>query len=416
MIVEDSTVEVQENLNATDVNMGQEGWFADRAKDLLEWLGINYNHAGIADQLVILCIAIIISGLVWAIGYYFLAKSFKRIIKRTKVKYLPKIFNDTVLARIVRILPTITMLAFSMAFDKNGIVYALYIKIFQIILVISILRLILALLKAILNTATEIEKFKGHPTNGIYQLIAILLYVIGSIIIISILIDKSPAYLLTGLGASAAVLSLVFKDTFVGFVAGFQLSANKMLKVGDWIVVPSQNADGIVKEVSLNTVKVQNWDNTITTMPPTVLMSGSFYNWRGMQESGGRRICRSINIDMNTITFCDEEMIKKFKQMPLLEKYFETHTDISTITNITLFRAYVDAYLRSNSNLNKELTLMVRQLQPTEFGLPLQIYCFSSIKVWTEYENIQSDIFDHVIAMVPTFGLKVYQVIASQPK
>lgn len=415
MITEEASKAVQENLNATDVNMGQEGWFADRAKDLLEWLGINYNHAGIADQLVILCIAIVISGLVWGAGLL-VAKNFKRVLKHTKTKYLPKIFNDIVLNRIVRILPTITMLAFSMAFDKTGIVYAIYIKLFQIVLVISILRLVLAFLRAMLEVAKDVDRFKGQPMHGIYQLIAIFLYVIGAIIIISILIDKSPAYLLTGLGASAAILSLVFKDTFVGFVAGFQLAANKMLKVGDWIVVPSQNADGIVLEVSLNTVKVQNWDNTITTMPPTVLMSGSFYNWRGMQESGGRRICRSINIDMNSICFCTPETIEKYKQMPLLKEFFEKNEDTSTITNIALLRAYIEAYIRANENVNKAMTLMVRQLQPTEFGLPLQIYCFSIIKKWEAYEDIQASIFDHVIAVVPTFGLKIYQVIASQPK
>ncbi|MBP5366044.1 MAG: mechanosensitive ion channel [Bacteroidales bacterium] len=407
---------IQEDLDATDVNMGQEGWAADKAKELLDWLGINYNDAGIADQLVILCVALLISAIVWAIGKYIIAGSVKRVLKHAKSQNLPLIFNDKVLNRIVRILPTVSMLAFSLAFDKEGIVYRIYIKFFQLVLVFSITQLVLAVLRAIFNVISNIEKFKGQPMNGVYQLIAIFIYVICVIVMVSILIDKSPAYLLTGLGASAAILSLVFKDTFVGFVAGFQLAANKMLKVGDWIVVPSQNANGIVQEVSLNTVKVQNWDNTITTMPPTVLMSGSFYNWRGMQESDGRRICRSISIDMNTITFCTPELIEKCRQMPLLKKFFERHTDVENLTNLTLFRAYAEAFLRSNKKINQSMTLMVRQLQPTEFGLPIELYCFSSIKTWVEYEAIQSEIFDHVIAVVPQFGLRIYQVIASQPK
>ena len=251
-----------------------------------------------------------------------------------------------------------------------------------------------------------------------------LIYII---IIISILINQSPMVLLTGLGASAAILMLVFKDSIMGFVSGIQLSANNMLKVGDWITMPKYGADGTVIEVTLNTVKVRNFDNTITTIPPYLLISDSFQNWQGMQESGGRRVKRSINIDMTSVRFCTPEMLEKYRKIQLLanyvdetekvvEEYNKEHDIDNSVlvngrrqTNLGVFRAYLTNYLRSLPTVNQDMTCMVRQLQPTETGIPLELYFFSANKVWVAYEGIQADVFDHVLAIIPEFGLRVFQ-------
>lgn len=227
-----------------------------------------------------------------------------------------------------------------------------------------------------------------------------------AIIIISILIDKNPGYILTALGASAAVLMLVFKDMIMGLVAGVQLSANDMLRPGDWISMPKYGADGSVLEVTLTTVKVRNWDMTITTIPPYALVSDSFQNWRGMQESGGRRVKRSIYIDMRSISFVPQEQQEEFKEKGWLDN-IEREDHI--VVNLHVFRNYLEDYLRHHPRVNKDLTIMVRQLQPTVQGLPLELYFFYAGTEWLPYEHLQSEIFEHVFAMLPNFGLRVFQ-------
>jgi len=290
-----------------------------------------------------------------------------------------------------------------------------------------LLRFISAFLSAVYHVYSEREQFRDRPLKGLLQTAQVILFFIGGIVVISVLIDKSPMVLLTGLGASAAILMLVFKDSIMGFVSGIQLSANNMLKVGDWIAMPKYGADGTVIEVTLNTVKVRNWDNTITTIPPYLLVSDSFQNWRGMQESGGRRVKRSINIDMNSVRFCTPEMLAKYKKIQLLTDYVEQteqvvkeyneehHIDNSILvngrrqTNLGVFRAYLTNYLKSLPDVNKNLTCMVRYLQPTEQGIPVELYFFSAVKEWVPYEGIQADVFDHLLAIVPEFGLRVFQ-------
>ena len=248
------------------------------------------------------------------------------------------------------------------------------------------------------------------------------------ILIVSILLDKSPAFLLTGLGASAAVIMLIFRDSILGFVSGIQLSANDMLQVGDWIAMPKYGADGRVEEVSLTTVKIRNWDNTIVTLPPYLLVSDSFQNWRGMQQSGGRRVMRSVNIDMTSVRFCTPEMLARYREIDLLRDYIDSTQQrveeynaahgiapgswkINGLhqTNLGVFRAYLERYLRAEVPVNRGMTLMVRQLQPTETGLPMQLYFFTDTVEWVTYERIQSDVFDHVLAVIPEFGLRVFQ-------
>lgn len=265
-----------------------------------------------------------------------------------------------------------------------------------------------ALLLALLDIYNTKDKLRSRPMKGLVQVFQVLLFFVGGIIIVSVLINKSPTTLFAGLGASAAVLMLVFKDSILGFVAGVQLSANDMLRIGDWIQLSDGSANGIVQEITLNTVKIQNWDNTISTVPPYTLVNTTFKNWRGMQESGGRRVDKTIKLDMNTLRFCDNEMIARIRrEIPLMNDIGPS--DSTMPTNAQLYRLYIERYLRSHPIVNTRLDLIVAQREPTQFGVPVEVYFFLSDKVWKEYEQIQSDIFDHLLVMVQEFDLKLYQ-------
>ena len=246
----------------------------------------------------------------------------------------------------------------------------------------------------------------SRPMKGLIQIFQVILFFIGGIIIVSVLINKSPTTLFAGLGASAAILMLVFKDTILGFVAGVQLSANDMLRIGDWIQLSDGSANGIVLEITLNTVKIQNWDNTISTIPPYTLVNTTFKNWRGMQESGGRRVDKTIKLDMDTLQFCTDEMMNSIRQRIPLMKEVEYEEGM---TNAQLYRIYIERYLMQHPIVNQNLDLIIAQREPTQFGVPVEVYFFLSDKVWREFEHIQSDIFDHLLVMAKEFGLKLYQ-------
>ncbi|MFQ5329414.1 MAG: mechanosensitive ion channel family protein [Thermodesulfobacteriota bacterium] len=282
-------------------------------------------------------------------------------------------------------------------------------------------------LNALLDIYRTFEASKEIPIKSFIQILKIAIYFCALIFIVSIILGKSPVYLISGLGALTAVLLLIFKDSILGFVAGIQLITNKMIAHGDWVEIPKYGADGDVLEITLTTVKVQNFDKTITTVPTYALISDSFKNWRGMAESEGRRIKRSINIDISTIKLCTEEMVERFARVEAIKSYIErktkeveeynrTHSiDDSVLvngrrlTNVGTFRAYLESYLRGHPMINKSMTLLIRQLAPTEHGLPIEIYVFSSDQDWVNYEAIQADIFDHILAVVPEFDLKVFQ-------
>ncbi|MBH2730126.1 mechanosensitive ion channel [Serratia marcescens] len=265
------------------------------------------------------------------------------------------------------------------------------------------------------------------PLRGIFQGLKLVAAILIGIMIVSLLMGKSPLLLLSGLGAMTAVLMLVFKDPILGLVAGIQLSANDMLKIGDWLEMPKYGADGAVTDIGLTTVKVRNWDNTVTTIPTYALISDSFKNWRSMSESGGRRIKRSLNIDTGSVHFLSEEEQRRLQRNPLLHSYLNVKTqelsqhnqeiavDLASplngrrLTNLGTLRAYLEAYLRAHPRIHQNMTLMVRQLAPTPEGLPLEIYAFTNTTVWAEYEGIQADIFDHILAVIDEFGLRVHQ-------
>ena len=265
-----------------------------------------------------------------------------------------------------------------------------------------------SVLLALMDIYGRSEKSRNHPLKALFQGLQVALWFVGGIIVLAILIGKSPKVLLTGLGASAAVLMLIFKDSILGFVAGVQLSQNNMLRIGDWIQMPDGSANGTVEEITLNTVKVRNWDNTITMMPPYTLVSSPFKNWRGMAESGGRRVDKRIWLDITSVEVCTDEFIGNLRaSVPLMKDYIIKGTDA---TNSQLYRAYIQLYLRSHPIVAQNLDLIIAQREQTEFGLPIEVYFFLTDKVWDQFETIQSDIFDHLISMAPAFHLRLYQL------
>lgn len=266
-----------------------------------------------------------------------------------------------------------------------------------------------SLLTAFLEIYSKSEKNRNHPLKALVQGMQVVLFFVGGIVIVGVLIDKSPTALLTGLGASAAVLMLIFKDSILGFVAGVQLTQNNMVRLGDWIQMPDGSANGTVEEITLNTVKVRNWDNTITMIPPYTLVSSPFKNWRGMMESGGRRVDKMIRLDMDSLEIMTPDMTADLKKsVPLMRDY--TPSDGEHPTNSQLYRIYIEKYLRSHPVVAQNLDLIIAQREPSEFGLPIEVYFFLTDKVWNEYEKIQSDIFDHLLSMASEFGLKLYQL------
>lgn len=353
----------------------------------------------------------------------------KRIVARTKATWDDILFEDRVLRRLCHIVPPVLIyFLLPLAFPPESGMVAFVLKLLLIYVIAVVLRFVNAFLKALHDVADQKEELQGKPLKGLMQTGQVIAFFVCIILIISILIDKSPARLLAGLGASAAILMLVFKDSIMGLVSGIQLTANDMLHVGDWISMSKYGVNGRVTEVTLNTVKVRNWDNTIVTVPPYLLISDSFQNWRPMQDSGGRRVMRSVNIDMNSVRFCTPEMLDRFRKIRLLKDYIDeterliaesneqagVENDPEPVnglhqTNLGVFRAYLERYLRSLAGINQEMMLMVRQLQPTEKGLPVELYFFSKVTEWTVYEKVQADVFDHVLAVIPEFGLRVFQ-------
>lgn len=395
---------------------------------LIAW-GMNPQTAGWADQFIAFALVLVLAFAADFICRKVLLRAIARLVQKTKATWDDILFDRRVMVYLSHMVaPVVIYLLLPVAFAQTDSVTLNFIRrLCFIYIIFSFLFFINAFLKAAYTVYSAKESMRDRPLKGLLQTLQVSLWLIGIIVIVAELLGKSPYSLLAGLGASAAVLMLVFKDSIMGFVSGVQLSANDMLKVGDWITMPKYGADGTVIEVTLNTVKVRNWDNTITTIPPYLLVSDSFQNWRGMRESGGRRVKRSINIDMTSVRFCTPEMLEKYRKIQLLKDYIdrteavvEAYNEENGIdnevlvngrrqTNLGVFRAYLTAYLKSLPVVNKELNCMVRHLQPTDHGLPVELYFFSTIKDWIPYEGVQADVFDHVLAIIPEFGLRVFQ-------
>ena len=377
-------------------------------KILIGWGG-GPKIANTFDEAIIAVLMICI-----AVGLDYLCQSIFVGGMKKYTKHSPHVWNTLLMKRrvfhnLIHTIPGILIYALlPMAFVRGKELLLISQKICAIYIIMSLLLALNGVLLMILDVYTEKATAKNRPMKGFIQVLQVLLFFVGGIIMIAILVNKSPASLFAGLGASAAILMLVFKDTILGFVAGIQLSANDMVRLGDWITLPSGNANGVVQEITLNTVKIQNFDNTISTVPPYSLVSNPFQNWRGMVESGGRRVMKNITLDLTTLKFCTPEMLDNFrKEIPLLADYQPEEGVIPT--NSQVYRVYIERYLCSLPVVNQDLDLIISQKEATEYGVPIQVYFFSRNKIWKEYERIQSDIFDHLLAMVPKFELKVYQ-------
>ena len=377
-------------------------------KILIGW-GIDPKIANTFDEAIIAILMICI-----AVGLDYLCQAILVGGMRKYTKHSPHVWNTLLMKRrvfhnLIHTIPGILVyILLPIAFVRGKELLLSSQKICAVYIILSLLLAINGVLLMILDVYSEKAKAKNHPMKGFIQVLQVLLFFVGGIIMIAILVNKSPASLFAGLGASAAVLMLVFKDSILGFVAGIQLSANDMVRLGDWVTIPSSNANGIVQEITLNTVKIQNFDNTISTIPPYSLVNNSFQNWRGMVESGGRRVMKNITLDLTTLKFCTPEMLDTFrKEIPLLADYQPEEGVIPT--NSQVYRVYIERYLCSLPVVNQDLDLIISQKEATEYGVPIQVYFFSRNKIWKEYERIQSDIFDHLFAMVPKFDLKVYQ-------
>ncbi|HNS18493.1 MAG TPA: mechanosensitive ion channel [Bacteroidales bacterium] len=396
-----------------------------------EWLlgkGLTEYNANLLKEVIEVLVILLFATIAFFIIKKILIVIFHRITKKTPTKWDDILFRKKFFNRLSYLIPAYIVLQLIplalTEYSRLSLVLIRGVEIYMLVVTSLIFN-------SFLNSADRIyqdyEMAKSRPIKGYLQVAKMVIYIIIGILIFSILIGKSPIALLAGMGAISAVLMLIFKDPILGFVGGIQLAANDMLHKGDWITMSKYGADGTVQDISLTTVKIQNFDKTIVTVPTYSLVSDSFQNWRGMEDSGVRRIKRSVYIDIQSIKFCTPEMLGRFRKFQNVAHYVdETEREIQEYnrqfgvdpsallngrrqTNIGVFRAYLLGYLRNNDQIDTEMTMMVRQLQPTDTGLPIEIYAFSRIQEWVPYENIQSDIFDHVLAAVPLFDLQVFQ-------
>jgi len=357
-----------------------------------------------------------------------LVGSARAFAKRSSVTWDDALIEHNVFGRLVQVIPA--QIVFVGLPFVAGLPDNVELLIRNVVVGYMVLMLTLAL-TAMLSAANTIYSAlpiaRHRPLKGFIQLVQIVVWIIGGVLIVAVLLDRSPLLLLSGFGAMTAIVLLVFKDTILSLVASVQLTAQDMVRVGDWIEMPQFGADGDVIDVQLHTIKVQNWDKTITTIPTHRLISESFRNWRGMSQSGGRRIKRSIHLDVSTIRMQTRDEVEHFTRFALLGDYIsaknqeladynaaldaEVDTDVNCrrLTNVGTFRAYAYNYLKNHPKIRKDMTLLVRQLAPGPEGLPIEIYCFTNTTEWSAYEDIQSDIFDHLLAIVPEFGLRLYQ-------
>lgn len=397
---------------------------AEWITNLLLIYGLSETVAGTITIVTMVVIIILVSALAYLLSKTLLLKFLKALLLKRKTRWSEALFRHEVFQSIIFIIPVlVAYVAAPLTLGARDWMRRLAFC----LIVLAFMRAFDKVLDAVDDIYRQFEASKMRPIKGYLQILKIAVYIIGIIIIISTLMDRSPILLLGGIGAATAVILLIFQNTILGFVAGIQLTENDMVRLGDWIEMPKYEADGDVIEITLHTVKVENWDKTISTIPTYSMVSESFRNWRNMQESGGRRIKRAISIDMTSIKFCNEEMLERYKKIQYIQEYLENKTeeifqynqayniDSSNIvngrklTNIGTLRAYIDAYLENHPGVNQGMTRIIRQLEPNEHGLPIEIYVFSNTTAWNDYENVQADIFDHILAIIPAFDLRVFQ-------
>ncbi len=383
----------------------------------------NYFRDIINHNIYFVLVALIIISLTFLLSKYFFSTLLKNSLRKTKSKYDDLLIDKGFLKNFSFYPPLVILyLLLQMKFGSVDLINRLYNASFIIIST----RLTISLVE-ILNSIYSSSKFSGQVNIRSYvQVLKLFVYLLAAILVVSIFLNQSPLYLLSSIGALTAVIMLIFKDTILSFVSSIQITSNDLFRLGDWVEAPQFGADGDVIDIALHTIKIQNWDKTISIIPTHKLVDSSFKNWRGMTNSGGRRIKRALNIDLNSVKFCDSNMVKKFLKISLLKDYLEAKINeinqynnqqkISdslingrSLTNLGIFRIYIQKYLNKNININKDLTFLVRQLAPNKYGIPIEIYVFSSDTNWIKYEQIQADIFDHLIASIKEFDLNLFQ-------
>ena len=395
-------------------------------------MGLQGFAAELLSTILLAAAIIIISLFINLVAKKIILAIISRVIRKTKTKWDDILLDSGLFSRLIQVIPVLAVyFSFPLIFDRADSVEDFIQRLILAYLMAVVILALNTFITAVNTIYSGYEISKNRPIKGYLQILRVFIVIIGLVLIISTLLNKSALGLVAGIGAMSAVLMLIFKDSILGLVAAVQLSGNDMIRIGDWVSVPDHGADGDVIDIKLQTVSIQNFDKTIVNVPIYSLVSSSFKNWRGMSESGGRRIKRHINIDMNSIRFCDNGLLERLSEIEILKDYIserqkeienynmtsQINTDILVngrrMTNIGVFRAYIAAYLRNNPAISREMTFLVRQLQPTDKGLPLELYVFSSDKTWANYENIQADIFDHLLAAVSFFDLAVYQTPSS---
>ncbi|MFO7852198.1 MAG: mechanosensitive ion channel family protein [Bacteroidota bacterium] len=397
-------------------------------RDLFRELGLSNGLSVFLVTIIIVIIVVILSWLSYIVTRFFIDKIVATAIRRTRFTWDDIFLESKVFRRLSHFAPAVVIyLMAGWALEPYPGWLTFVQKLTFLYMIIAGMLFLFSFVNAWHKIYLRLPVSKHRHIKGYLQLLNIFIGVVAALIMISVIFEKDVTSLVAGLGAMAAVLLLIFRDTILGLVASVQLSANKMVKIGDWISIPTRGADGTVTDISLNTVKVQNWDKTILTIPTYALVQESFQNWTGMEESGGRRIKRAIYIDIRSIGFLSRELIEKLKKIQILKDYIENkeqelrdfnkkhNIDDSVLvngrrmTNVGTFRAYIQAYLHQHPKIHNDMTFLVRQLPTSEKGLPIEIYVFSNDQVWANYEAIQADIFDHLLAVVPEFGLRIFQ-------
>lgn len=391
---------------------------------MIEWIhttltkwGCSEHLANIIDEWAVLLFIILLALAIDFVLRQVVLRLVRKIVTRTSAKWDDMLFDHKVLVRMCSIVVPITIYALlPLAFpaeETPSLLATIINRIVEVYIVVAFVRFFNAIIRMAFAIADTRPAIHGRPIKGLMQTGQVIIMMIAIILVVAIIIDKSPVMLLTGLGASAAVLMLIFQNSILGFVAGIQLSLNKMLKVGDWISMPNHGVNGMVEEVALTTIKIRGWDNTLQTIPPYLLINEPFDNWQAMFETGGRRIKRSVNIDVTSVVFATPEFLDAMTQNELGKRALEgvelKSEEGATLTNLDLFMRSITNYITRHPRTNSEMISMVRQLQPSEWGLPIEIYCFSANVNWVPYENLQSEIISYIVALAPIFKLRIYQ-------
>ncbi|UBM61797.1 mechanosensitive ion channel family protein [Candidatus Sulfidibacterium hydrothermale] len=395
---------------------------------LFQKAGMSPNWAETTGETLSLILLFLFSYIIFRLTWSGMKKILIPVFRRSRNQFDDLLVKHRLFRRISYLVPTLILYYFA-----QDSVYSLpvLISIIQRTLEVTFVVIIILVIDSLLSTLNDyynrFEFSKDHPITGLIQIVKIIIYFFGLLFAIATLLHRDLSTLFVGLGTLSAILMLIFRDPILGFVGGLQLTFNKMIRIGDWISMPQYHADGTVMEITLTTIKIQNWDKTIVTVPTYSLVSNSFQNWRGMEEAGGRRIKRAVYIDMDSVHFVTQEELEKFKEIKILKPYLEKkekeiqeynqkfQVDPSVVvngrrqTNLGIFRAYLKAYLQHREDIRKDMTFLVRQLPPSEKGIPIEIYVFTKTTAWAEYEDIQADIFDLILAVLPEFGLRVYQ-------